>query len=81
MNVFVAIMLVFAAIGFIDKIIQNVFSNLLAKSKHDDDKASQQAKAKTSGDNASAESGKSSGKTAAEPAKNIKSKLSAVERM
>jgi hypothetical protein len=67
-------------LGFIDKIIQNVFSNLLAKSKHDDDKASQPAKAQTNGDNASAESGKPSGKTAAEPAKNNKSKLSAVAR-
>ncbi len=67
-------------LGFIDKIIQNVFSNLLAKSKHDDDKASQPAKAQANGDNASAESGKPSGKTAAEPAKNTKSKLSAVAR-
>ena len=57
-------------LGFIDKIIQNIFSNLLAKSKQDGEKSLQPAKAQ-SDDNASADSGKAAGKAsnAAKPAK------------
>jgi hypothetical protein len=58
-------------LGFIDKIIQNIFSNLLAKSKHDDEKTSQPAKAQTNGDSAQTDGGKPTGKAsnAAKPAK------------
>lgn len=66
-------------LGFIDKIIQNIFSNLLAKSKHDDEKSSQSAKAQGNGDSASNGDGKADGKPA-ETAKNSKVKLSAFAR-
>ena len=58
-------------LGFIDKIIQNIFSNLLAKSKHDDEKTSQPAKAQANGDSAQTDDGKPAGKAsnAAKPAK------------
>ncbi|MBQ1698126.1 MAG: hypothetical protein II075_09620 [Bacteroidales bacterium] len=58
-------------LGFIDKIIQNIFSNLLAKSKHDDEKTSQPAKAQANGDSTQTDGGKPTGKAsnAAKPAK------------